>query len=360
MFTAIFFYFKKDKIYYIYYYFTEDALARRADFHGAKLTALTEASLGIKIGSLENAPYNAIEDRYDVTNLVSGPFHDILKILQRSLNFTTKLYKRKSGGWGLPIEYPNGTIEISSGMVKDLATGSADLIATSITMNYERNLVMDFLIPVAPASLGVFTKKRTLAVGLDFEVFIKPFDTWTWFAIVSSSFVTSLLIVAIKKYFDGGGIPLVKSLDVFASTLQSHCGNPNLESFAGRRVSMKIIIFISLLMGNIVWMSFNGALLSELINIRDIKPFYDWETFVHSLHTLNTDPKGYSTGSLFAESKPNTIYRHVLDNAMDDYSFNKPYESMKRTVENPKHAYHGHIFRVLSYQDLACQVIKIA
>jgi hypothetical protein len=33
---------------------------------------------------------------------------------------------------------------------------------------------------------------------------------------------------------------------------------------------------------------------------------------------------------------------------------------MKRTVENPKHAYHGHIFRVLSYQDMACQVINIA
>ena len=335
-------------------------MARRADFHGAKLTALTEASLGIKIGSLENAPYDAIEDRYDVTNLVSGPFHDILKILERSLNFTIKLYKRKSGGWGLPIKYPNGTIEISSGMVKDLANGLADLIATSMTMNYERNLVMDFLIPVAPANLGVFTKKRTLAVGLDFDVFIKPLDKWTWLAILSSSFVTSLLIVAIKNYFYGDGIPLFKSLDVFASTLQSHCGNPNLESFGGRRVPMKIIIFISLLMGNIVWMSYNGALLSELIHIRDIKPFYDWETFVHSLHTLNTDPKGYSTGSLFAESKPNTIYRHVLDDAMDDYSFNQPYESMKRTVENPKHAYHGHIFRVLSYQDMACQVIKIA
>ena len=349
---------KKNKRRYSDHCFTENALARRADFHGAKLTALTEASLGIKIGSLDNAPYDAIEDRYDVTNLVSGPFHDILKILERSLNFTTKLYKRKLGGWGLPIEYPNGTIELSSGMVKDLATGLADLIATSITMLYERHLVMDFLVPVAPADLGVFTKKRTLAVGLDFDVFIKPFDKWTWFAVLSSSFVTSLLIVAIKKYFDDDGISLFKSLDVFATTLQSHCGSPNLESFGSKRVSMKIIIFISLLMGNIVWMSYNGALLSELIHIRDIKPFYDWETFVHSLHTLNTDPKGYSTGSLFAESKPNTIYRHVLDDAMDDFSFNQPYESMKRTVENPKHAYHGHVFRVLSYQDMACQVIK--
>jgi hypothetical protein len=33
---------------------------------------------------------------------------------------------------------------------------------------------------------------------------------------------------------------------------------------------------------------------------------------------------------------------------------------MKITVENPKHAYYGQVFRVLSYQDMACQVIKIA
>ena len=117
-------------------------MARRADFHGAKLIALMDApSLGMKIDSLENAPYDAIEDRYDVTNLVSGPFNDVLKILERSLNFTTKLYKRKSGGWGLPIEYPNGTIELSSGMVQDLVTGVADLIATSIVMLYERHLI---------------------------------------------------------------------------------------------------------------------------------------------------------------------------------------------------------------------------
>ena len=316
-------------------------------------------SLGMKIGSVENAPYDAIEDRYDVTNLVSGPYHDILKILEHSLNFTTKLYKRKSGGWGLPIEYPNGTIELSSGMIKDLVTGVADLIATSIVMLYERHLVIDFLQPVAPADLGVFTKKRTLAVGLDFDVFIKPFDKWTWFALFSSSFVTSLLIIAIWKYFDYKGVCLVKSLEVFATTLQSHFGSANLETFEGRRVSMKIIIFTSLLMGNVVWMSYNGSLLSELINFKVIKPFYDWETFLQSLHKLNTDPKDVSIGSLFALSKPDSIYRAVFDNAMDDLSFDEPYKSMKRTAENSKHAYYGEVYSVLSYQDMACEVTKI-
>ena len=340
-------------------FFPENALARRADFHGAKLTGLTEEWLGIEIGNLESAPYDVIEDRYDVTNLVSGAFYDILKNLESSLNFTTKLYKRKSGGWGLPIEYPNGTIELGSGMVKDLVTGSADLLVSSITMLYERHLVMDFLLPMAPEEAGIFTKKRTQAVGFDFEVFIKPFDKLTWLTILSSSFVTSLLIIAIWRYIDYKGVSLVKSLEVFATTLQSHFGNANLETFEGRRVSLKIIIFTSLLMGNVVWMSYNGSLLSELINFKVIKPFYDWETFLQSLHKLNTDPKDVSIGSLFALSKPDSIYRAVFDNAMDDLSFDEPYKSMKRTAENPKHAYYGEVYSVLSYQDMACEVTKI-
>ena len=331
-------------------------MARRADFHGAELTGLTEKWLGIEIGNLEKAPYDIVEDRYDVTNLVSGAFYNILKNLEQSLNFTTKLYKRKSGGWGLPVQYPNGTIELSSGMVKDLVTGSADLIVTSITMLSERNLVIDFLLPMAPEETGIFTKKRTQAVGFDFEVFVKPFDTLTWLTILSSSLVTSLFIIAIWRYFDNDGVSLVKSLEVFATTLQSHFGSANLESFGGKRVSMKIIIFTSLLMGNIVWLSYNGSLLSELINFRIIKPFYDWETFLQSSHKLNTDPKEHSIGSLFAHSKPNTVYRAVLDNAMDDLSFNEPYKSMKRTVENSKHAYCGEVYSFLSYQDMACEV----
>ena len=335
-------------------------MARRANFHGAKLTGLTEEWLGIEIGNLESAPYDVIEDRYDVTNLVSGAFYDILKNLEFSLNFTTKLYKRKSGGWGLPIEYSNGTIELGSGMVKDLVTGSADLLVSSITMLYERHLVMDFLLPMAPEEAGIFTKKGTQAVGFDFEVFIKPFDKLTWLTILSSSFVTSLFIIAIWRYFDYDRVSLVKSLEVFATTLQSHFGSANLETFGGRRVSMKIIIFTSLLMGNIVWMSYNGSLLSELINFKVIKPFYDWETFLQSLHELNTDPKDVSIGSLFALSKPDTIYRAVFDNAMDDLSFNEPYKSMKRTAENPKHAYFGEVYSVLSHQDMACEVIKLS
>ena len=106
-------------------------MKRRSDFYGVELVAMTDQWHGTKIGNLENAIYDPLSDRYDVTNLVTGVFYDILKNLEETLNFTTKLYKRKNGGWGLPQIYQNGSIELSPGMLSDLMHGSADLIVAS-------------------------------------------------------------------------------------------------------------------------------------------------------------------------------------------------------------------------------------
>ena len=47
-----------------------------------------------------------------------GTGHQILKHLEKSLNFTSKLYKRKIEAWGTPEAFLNGSVEISDGMVK--------------------------------------------------------------------------------------------------------------------------------------------------------------------------------------------------------------------------------------------------
>ena len=73
---------------------------------------------------------------------------------------------------------------------------------------------------------------------------------------------------------------------------------------------------------------------------------------------MNTNSKDGSIGSLFAESKPNTIYKSVLEKSMDEKSFNDPYESMIRTVSNVDHAYFGDLSSVLLYEEISCKVNK--
>ena len=98
--------------------------------------ALTDDWQGIKLGNLDKAPYIPSNDTYDVTNFIKGPLYDVLKSLEATLNFTTKIYKRRLGGWGIPKIYPNKSVEVSPGMVKDLMQGSADIIVTTLTILY--------------------------------------------------------------------------------------------------------------------------------------------------------------------------------------------------------------------------------
>ena len=145
-------------------YFTK----RRNSFQGIRLVGLTDESQETGIKNLDEAIYLPSNNTYDVTNHLKGSFYGILKYLEKRLNFTTKIYKRKAGGWGMPIRYPNGSIEVSDGMVKDVMHGKADMIAASLSILYSRFVVFFyrlFLIRLMQMFLNQ-TKKRLQIVNL--------------------------------------------------------------------------------------------------------------------------------------------------------------------------------------------------
>jgi hypothetical protein len=55
--------------------------------------------------------------------------HSICISLQKDLNFTATLHKRKDGKWGPTLVLPNGTIE-AHGIINSLTTGYAEMIVT--------------------------------------------------------------------------------------------------------------------------------------------------------------------------------------------------------------------------------------
>ena len=116
----------------------DNFIKRRNDFYGLQLVGLTDESQETDIINLNEAVYYSSNDTYDVTNHVQGPHYRILKSLEETLNFTTKLYHRKSGGWGIPVIFQNGSIEVSDGMVRDIMLGKADLIIASLSLLYNR------------------------------------------------------------------------------------------------------------------------------------------------------------------------------------------------------------------------------
>ena len=71
-------------------------------------------------------------------------------------------------------------------------------------------------------------------------------------------------------------------MDIFAKSLKANFGNASFTPITNQFHSQHMVIFVALMTGNIVWIAYNGALLSKLIEPRSEKPFHDLETLAES------------------------------------------------------------------------------
>ena len=258
-------------------------MKRRQNFHGSKLIALTvEGSDYIKIDNKENAPYFPSNETYDVTGLVRGTFFDIWTILQNNLNFTTNIYSRIDNKVGVPILHPNGSISVPDGIIKDGMDGSADILLAGLAILYNRYLVIDYLVPLDSYPPGIYVNKYSIQESHDFEVFLMPFDKWTWTTIISLSLIITTGIVLISKVLNQENLNCLNFIDIFAKSLKANLGNSSFTPITNKFHSLQIVIFVALMTGNIIWIAYNGELLAKLVQPKFEKPFNDFESLAKS------------------------------------------------------------------------------
>ena len=262
----------------------QNFLKRRHNFHGSKLIALTVGSRRghyIKIEN-KNATYFPSNKTYDVTGSAQGLIFDIWKLLQNNLNFTTRIYSRMDDKWGVPIQHANGSISVPDGIIKDGMDGLADILLNRIVIMQERCLVIDFLVPLTSYSNGIFVKKDSMKERLDFQVFQKPLDIWTWTVMISSSLIITISIVVTSKLLNQGNLKCSNFMGIFAKSLKANLGSASFVPDINQFHSLQMVIFVSLITGNIIWIAYNGALLSKLIEPSFDKPFHDLESLAES------------------------------------------------------------------------------
>ena len=185
--------------------------------------------------------------------------------------------------WGVPIQHANGSVSVSDGIIKDGMDGLADILLNRIVIMEQRCLVIDFLVPLTSYSNGIFVKKDSMKERLDFQVFQKPLDKWTWTAMISSSLIITMSIVFTSKVLNHGNLKCLNFMDIFAKSLKANLGSSSFTTPGANKFhSLQMIIFVALMAGNIIWIGFNGALLSKLIEPRFDKPFNDLESLAES------------------------------------------------------------------------------
>ena len=197
------------------------------------------------------------------------------------MNFTTKIYKRTVKSWGVPRQLSNGTIELSDGIIKDVWSGKAHVILSAATILHARYLAIDYLQPIRTGHGGIFIKKEDLHEGFDLSVYWHPFEDWTWILILSTSVIVTFCVLFLWKF------PNLTMMNAFKVLVRSLTVNLGIETDGlippkNQTVSLKFLFFTTLLMGNVIWLTYNGALLSELITPKVVKPFDDLDTMIKS------------------------------------------------------------------------------
>ncbi len=156
---------------------------RRGNFHGYHIVAMTnDGSGGAFVDkNFENiAKYHEKNQTYDVTNLTTGPYFRYLTILAKEFNFTYNLYQRKDRTWG-SLDIKTGK---ATGMVLNLADGSAEMIVSSLTLNPWRATLVDYL-PVLTAFKFAIGIRREPIEDFSWTMFSNPFTLELWMVLVA-------------------------------------------------------------------------------------------------------------------------------------------------------------------------------
>jgi hypothetical protein len=152
---------------------------------------------------------------------------------------------------------------------------------SAATIIFARHFVIDYLQPIMTREGGIFVRKDALQEGFDFKAFWHPNGYGTWTLIFFSSLIVTFCIMLmwrVSKTTDTFPNPI----KVFISALKVNLGTDSFAHKENQTTSAKVLFFTTLLMGNVIWLTYNGALLSELITPKVVKPFHDLDTLIKS------------------------------------------------------------------------------
>ncbi len=284
-------------------FWTRDVGNRRNNLHGQHLIGITINQTPYSIINetyKDEAPFFTNNGTYDVTSfLMGGLAYDVLDELAFNLNFTYSMYARNDTIWG---DVQGNT---STGMVHNIAHGNADIGASMFGLLESRKAGLDF-----PPGIHIYTPsifiQREQPEQLTWNMFLLPFssDLWIIILLVAVSFASWLFLSNTKQSSkcDLGQVTkctgLMPKKEIFQRnihflqawqhiqsyfgwlwlTLSANFGGKPKDPLPKNTTSNRLIVFICLLAGTIVWIGFRSYLVSILSVVELKYPFNSLET----------------------------------------------------------------------------------
>ena len=257
----------------------KDFMERRSDFQGAILKVMTEdygTNLLLNSTYKTKAPFYPSNQTYLVNRYINGLYYEVLHELEKHLNFSSVIYKRKVTSWGFVYPQDNGSV-IGTGIVGDIYFKRADLIAAPLTATYSRSLHIDFMPPITRQIIALWIANQDSQEDFDFDTFVTPLNFDLWIAVILATLgLTVLKSLGLSK------MTKIKVSDVVCFSWTSFIGffggKPN-PTKMDKLQAYKITIFISLLCGTVVWIAYRSYLTAELSVMIKSYPFHDLDSF---------------------------------------------------------------------------------
>ena len=148
-----------------------------------------------------------------------------------------------------------------------------------------RILALDMLPAIAPSYAELFIKSEELE-EVAWTIYLNPISTNLWLILICVAIMIAIVLSVIEKLLDLSTlnqrymISLKKFIGHFWIAFKSNFGGK--PASVHKINSYQIVVFICLLAGSIVWMSYRAFLTSELSIIKLKQPFNDLESFLES------------------------------------------------------------------------------